>query len=208
MSPLTVFIVASIVSFIGSIPPGTINISVMQLAILHRRSTALSFGAAAALVELFYAGFTVRFHIFLTENTNITDYFHAIAGTAMLILGVVNLISKTKSSDVKTVHEQVKKRNAFRKGVLLGIANPLTVPFWLAVTAYLQKHEWISLDGFKLYAYAAGIAVGTFVLLLAVTQLGSKFKTIANNRYIVHVIPGILFMCMGLYSYYQWYLTF
>lgn len=208
MSLFTVFIVATIVSFIGSIPPGTINISVMQLAILHKRSTAIAFGAAAALVELFYAGFTVRFHIFLTENTNITDYFHMIAGTAMMVLGILNLLSKTKATDVKTVHDQIRKRNAFRKGALLGIANPLTVPFWLAVTAYLQKHEWITLDGFNLYAYALGISVGTFILLLAVTQLGSKFKAIANNRLVVHIIPGILFICMGLYSYYQWYLTF
>ena len=208
MSPFIVFIVATIVSFIGSIPPGTINISVMQLAILQRRSTAIAFGAAAALVELFYAGFTVRFHIFLTENTNITEYFHVIAGTAMIVLGILNFRSKTKSGDVKTVDDQVKKRNAFRKGAILGIANPLTVPFWLAVTAYLQKHEWITLDGINLYAYAIGISAGTFILLLLVTQLGSKFKAIANNRIIVHIIPGILFICMGLYSYYQWSLTF
>ncbi len=208
MGPFSVFIVATIVSFVGSIPPGTINISVMQLAIKHQKSTAIAFGAAAALVELFYAGFTVRFHIFLTENTNITDYFHVIAGTAMVILGILNLRSNTKTSDVKTIHEQVKKRNAFKKGVILGIANPLTVPFWLAVTAYLQKHEWITLDGMNLYAYAIGISAGTFILLLLVTQLGSRFKAIANNRIIVHIIPGALFICMGLYSFYQWLLTF
>ena len=208
MSPYAVFAVATVVSFVGSIPPGTINISVMQLAILHRRSTAIALGAAAALVELFYAGLTVRFQLFLTENTNLMDYFHGIAGTAMIVLGVLNLLSKTKASNVKTVHEEIKKRNAFRKGVILGIANPLTIPFWLAVTAYLQKNEWITLDGYNLYAYSIGIAVGTFILLLCVTQLGNNFKTIANNRVIVHIIPGILFICMGLYSYYQWWLTF
>ncbi len=76
------------------------------------------------------------------------------------------------------------------------------------IETYLQKHEWITLDGINLYAYALGISAGTFILLLLVTQLGSKFKTIANNRVIVHIIPGILFILMGLYSYYQWYLTF
>ncbi|MEL7147321.1 MAG: LysE family transporter, partial [Bacteroidota bacterium] len=134
MSAYAVFVVATVVSFVGSIPPGTINISVMQLAILHRRSTAIALGAAAALVELFYAGLTVRFQLFLTENTNLMDYFHGIAGTAMIVLGVLNLLSKTKASDIKTAHESIKKRNAFRKGLLLGIANPLTIPFWLAVT--------------------------------------------------------------------------
>ncbi|MGB3465862.1 MAG: LysE family transporter [Cyclobacteriaceae bacterium] len=208
MSPISVLLVAMTVSFVGSIPPGTINISVMQLAIKQRRSAAIAFGAAAALVELFYAGFTVRFHIFLTENTGITDYFHLIAGTAMITLGFLNLKSKTGAKDVRSVDEEVRRRNAFRKGVILGIANPLTVPFWLAVTAYLQKHQWITLDGYNLYAYSVGIAIGTFILLLIVTQLGSKFRAIADNRLIVHIIPGTLFILMGLYSYYQYILTF
>ena len=208
MSALSVFTVALLVSYAGSIPPGTINISVMQLAILHRRSTAIAFGGAAALVELFYAGLTVRFQIFLTENTNVMDYFHVIAGTAMVILGILNLRTTTKTSDVKTVDVNIRKRDAFWKGVVLGIANPLTVPFWLTVTAYLQKNNWITLDGNNLYAYSLGIAVGTFILLLCVTQLGNKFKKIANSRLIVYIIPGVLFICMGLYSYYQWVLTF
>lgn len=208
MSAISVFVIATVVSFVGSIPPGTINISVMQLAIKHRRSAAIAFGAAAAFVELFYAGFTVRFHLFLTEHTNITDYFHLIAGSAMIILGFINFRSKTGARDVHSVAEEVKRRNAFRKGLLLGIANPLTVPFWLAVTAYLQKHQWITLDNYNLYAYAVGIAVGTFLLMVIVTQLGNKFRAIADNRLIVHIIPGALFILMGLYSYYQWYLTF
>jgi len=208
MSWVIVLIVATVVSFAGSIPPGTINISVMQLAILQRRSAALSFAAAAALVELFYAGFTVRFHVFLTDSTNITEYFHIIAGTAMIILGVLNLRSKTKATDIKTAHQDIRKRNAFTRGALIGIANPLTVPFWLAVTAALEKQGWITLDGMNIYAYAVGISLGTFLLLLLVAQLGVQFKTIANNRMIVHTLPGILFLLMGLYSLYQWSLTF
>ncbi len=208
MSWFIVFLVATVVSFAGSIPPGTINVSVMQLAILQRRAAALSFAAAAALVELFYAGFTVRFHVFLTDSTNITEYFHVIAGTAMIILGILNLSSKTKASDIKTDHQDIRKRNAFTKGALIGVANPLTVPFWLAVTAALEKQGWVTLDGINLYAYSVGISVGTFILLLVIIQLGVQFRTIANNRLIVHTAPGILFLMMGLYSYYNWYLTF
>jgi len=208
MSWYIVFIVATVVSFVGSIPPGTINISVMQLAILQRRTAAISFAFGAAFVELFYAGFTVRFHVFLTDSTNITEYFHIIAGTAMLILGFVNLKSTSKATDIKTKHQDIRKRNAFTRGALIGIANPLTVPFWLAVTAALEKQGWVTLDGINLYAYAIGISVGTFILLLGVIQLGVQFKAIANNRLIVHTAPGILFLLMGLYSYYQWYLTF
>ncbi len=204
MTFISVLIVASVVSFVGSIPPGTINISVMQLAMLHRRSAALAFGLAASLVELVYAGFTVRFSIFLTDNTDLTGSFQIITAVAMLILGVVNLRSHKGTEDVQTSIEKGVRRNAFKKGVLLGITNPMTVPFWLAVTAYLQTNQWIILDGNNFYAYISGISIGTFLLLAVVTQLGSKFKTIANNQFITHKLPGLAFLAMGGYNLYLW----
>ena len=206
MAFFSVLLVACVVSFVGSIPPGTINISVMQLAMLHRRSAAISFGAAASIVEFFYAGLTVKFSIFLTDNADLTGSFQIITALAMIILGIVNLRSKTKAKDVKTPYKKGLKRNAFKKGVILGITNPMTVPFWLAVTAYLKTNGFVDLVGNNFYAYITGISVGTFLLLLVVTQLGKNFNKIADNRFIVHGLPGIAFLAMGFYNLYQWYI--
>lgn len=159
MSFVTVLLVACVVSFLGSIPPGTINISVMQLAMLHRRSAALAFGLAASLVEFVYAGLTVRFHIFLTENTNITDNFQIITAIAMIILGIANMRSHKKTEDVHTPYEKGLRRHAFRKGLLLGVMNPMTVPFWLAVTAYLETNSWVELNSDNFYGYITGFKI-------------------------------------------------
>ncbi|MCR9249821.1 MAG: LysE family transporter [bacterium] len=207
MSFVTVLLVACVVSFLGSIPPGTINISVMQLAMLQRRSAALAFGLAASLVEFVYAGLTVRFHIFLTENTNITDNFQIITAIAMIILGIANMRSHKKTEDVHTPYEKGLRRHAFRKGLLLGVMNPMTVPFWLAVTAYLETNSWVELNSDNFYGYIAGISIGTFLLLAVVTQLGSKFKQVANNEFVVHKLPGLAFLCMGLWNLYQWWVV-
>ena len=88
---LQTLIVAFVVSYIGSIPPGTINVSVMQLAIQKRKRAAVFFAFAASGIEFIYAGFTVQFHILLTNNENLADYFRIITSVVLIALGLWNI---------------------------------------------------------------------------------------------------------------------
>ena len=96
MTLLNLFIAAFFFSFIGSIPPGTINVSVMQYAMQGRKNAAVSFAIAAALTEYLYAGIAVRFQIYLTSHQTVTGYFHVISGSVLIILGVLNWFKKSK----------------------------------------------------------------------------------------------------------------
>lgn len=199
-----VLIIAFVVSYLGSIPPGTINITSMQLSVQGHRRAALFFALAASLTEFVYAGVTVRFSIFLSERPEFTQNFKVITAIAMLVLGIANLASKLNTHSFMK-NEDLKGRNGFKKGVLLGILNPLTIPFWLAVTAYLYNHQWINLVGRNFWFYLIGISTGTFCLLLTVNRLGAKFTAIADNQWIVHRVPGIAFIALGLYNLIEWW---
>lgn len=202
---LQVFIVAFIVSYFGSIPPGTINITSMQLSVQGLKRPAFFFALAASLTEFVYAGVTVKFQIFLSERPGFTENFTIITAIAMIVLGVINLFSKTDTEKLINRTAEIKGRNGFRKGVLLGILNPLTIPFWLTVTSYLQANHWISLREYNFWLYITGLTLGTFMLLLTVNRLGRKFTNIANNQFLVHKVPGIAFVGLGLYNLYQWF---
>lgn len=191
-------IVAFLVSFFGSIPPGTINISVMQLAILGKKRAAIFFSLAAVLVEFVYAWITVQFHFLLTNNDTLGSYFRIITASALIILGLVNLFSKSTSKSVQ-VDEQIKGRHGFMKGLVMGLLNPMTIPFWLTITTYLEDDGLINVDGLGLWMYLIGLAAGTFCLLLLVDALGGKFKKIADNTFITHRLPGFLLLGLGIY---------
>ncbi|HCX21480.1 MAG: hypothetical protein CMB80_06600 [Flammeovirgaceae bacterium] len=201
---LQVLIVAFVVSYLGSIPPGTINITSMQLSVQGLKRPAFFFALAASLTEFVYAGITVKFQIFLSQRPGFTENFTLITAVAMIVLGVINLFSKTDTEKLMSRTAQIKGRNGFKKGVILGLLNPLTIPFWLTVTAYLQANQWISLKEYHFWIYISGLTVGTFLLLLTVNRLGSKFTNIANNQCLVHKVPGIAFLGLGLYNIYQW----
>ena len=194
------FFVGLSFSYVGSIPPGMININVLQLAMQNKKSAALSFTSAAVLVELVYVVIAVRFQIFLNENTNLTDHFQLISAIVLIGLGFANLLNKRQFI---MPSEKGEKRNAFKRGTLISLANPLAIPFWLAVTAYLQTMEWITLEGAYSY-YITGIAFGTFLLLSTIILLASKYSIVLNNRFLVYKVPGLIFIAMGGWAFYQW----
>ena len=92
---LTTFIVAFIFSFIGSIPPGTLNLTVIQLGLEHRISTAWRFSIAAAIIEIPYGWIAIEFENLLTSTTGITEYFKLITGAVMIFLGALQLFSNS-----------------------------------------------------------------------------------------------------------------
>lgn len=195
---LQTLIVAFVVSYIGSIPPGTINVSVMQLAILNKRRAAVFFALAASIIEFVYAGVTVQFHIFLNNNEVIADYFRIITSIALIGLGISNILSKSTSSSIK-VDTKVTGRHGFVRGLILGVLNPMTVPFWLAITTYLENDGWIRVDEFGFWMYLVGLSTGTFCLLLTVNALGKRFTKVADNTFLVHKVPGIILFSLGVY---------
>lgn len=189
--------VAFVVSYIGSIPPGTINVSVMQLAMQRRHRAAVFLAFSASVVEFIYAGFTVQFHILLTENENLADYFRIITSVALIGLGLWNLFAKATSQSVIVNSE--KGRHGFLRGMMLGILNPMTIPFWLAITTYLENDGLIQIEGLSFWMYLIGLSAGTFCLLVTVNALGSRFTKIADNKIIVHKVPGLILLSIGIY---------
>ncbi len=202
---LEVFLVAFIISYFGSIPPGVANVSVMQMGMKNHKRAAIFFSLSASLVEFVYAGLTVKFQIFLQTSTKMEDYFQFVTAAALIGVGILSLRSKSKTEDVHG-QEIAKGREGFRKGVIMGLLNPMTIPFWLMVTAYLQNHKIIPLDGLNYWMYLAGISSGTFVLLMTVLWLGKKFTRISDNQWLVHRVPGILLIGLGIYTLIVWYL--
>lgn len=203
-----VLIFGFVVSYLGSIPPGTINITSMQLSVQKHGRAAFFFALAASLTEFAYAGVTVRFQIFLSEQEGFTDYFQIITALAMITLGIINMFSKSNTQSLIQKTGKLQGRSGFRRGVILGILNPLTIPFWLTVTAYLQSNRLISLQGENFWAYLSGISTGTLALLLTVNKLGARFSNIADNEFLVHKVPGLIFIALGLYNLSDWLLGF
>jgi threonine/homoserine/homoserine lactone efflux protein len=196
-----VFLLSFGISLFGTIPPATINITVMQLSLKKRAESAFYVALGAAIIDTTYAGLAVQVQIFLSEQIEFTNYFYLVAASVLLVLGVFSIKSKISSTEVKV---KSSGKMGFVKGVILGVLNPLAMPFWLGVTTYLQFNGLINLMGLNYWSYILGVFLGEFTLLFIIVKVGARFTSVADNRMIVNIIPGVAFLFLALVNFGQW----
>jgi threonine/homoserine/homoserine lactone efflux protein len=195
---LITFAIAFFFSFVGTIPPGTLTLTIIQLGLNEKLNIAWRMAFAAALIEYPYAWVAVKFQGFLTQSIEITKGFHLIAAVTMLLLGLLNLWSSARPSKFTQRFEA----SGFRKGVVLSLLNPLAIPFWMAMTAYLKTYGWIDLsDNFEIHAYLVGVSTGTLVLFMLLAYLARKVISYFRTNGFLQKTPAVMLILLGIYSF-------
>lgn len=182
----------------GSMTPGTINLSVLRTGLDHKPAVGIRLAAAAALVEYAYAWIAVLFEKIITSNRVVVEHFHLVAAMVMLSLGIITIATATQPS----VMIEKFNRSGFRRGLVLGILNPLAMPYWIAVTAYMRSQQWIDLStSFQLHTYLLGVSLGVFSLLVLVAFGARKLATVLSKHAILlKRIPGFGMLILGVYA--------
>ena len=192
---LQVFVIGLVASFIGSIPPGTLNILVLQMGLENKLRVAIRFILAVAIIEYPYAWIAVEFEHLITSSPLVQQNFKLLAAVVMLSLGILGLWSVRKPSPL-TVKLQ---ESGFRKGLVLSILNPQAIPWWIGMTAYLKAQGWIVLDTpWRLHSYVFGTSVGVLLLLLLLAFMAQKLASIMKHNRIVALLPSIILLVLGL----------
>jgi threonine/homoserine/homoserine lactone efflux protein len=204
MPALLNFVFAFFFSFIGSIPPGTINLTVIQLGLEKNINVVWRFALAAGLIEYPYAWLAVKFEKLITSSPWIIDNIHLLTAIVMTILGVINLLPSSENQSKFT-----KQYNAsgFRRGLLLSILNPLAIPYWIGITAYLRSQNWIDLDSnIELHAYLLGVSLGAVLILLLFAYVAKRIiGQFIHNKWLKR-IPGITLLLLGIYAFIEYML--
>lgn len=198
---LSTFLIAFLFSFLGTIPPGTLNLSIIQLGLNRQIDAAWRMSFAAAMIEYPYAWIAVEFQDFITQSINVTHNFHLISGVVMILLGCFNLWTSSKPSRFSQRFEA----SGFRKGIFLSILNPMAIPFWMAMTAYLKSYRWIDLsDKMEVHAYLLGVCTGTIVLFMLLAFLARSVVSYFKTNSFLQKTPGIVLVLLGLYAFWEY----
>lgn len=198
MNYLWVFLVGTVFSFIGSIPPGTLNLCVLQLGLQRKVNTALRFALAVSIIEYPYTWIGVQFEYWITSSPAIIANFELITALVMTGIGLMNIWSARRPTELATRFSE----SGFRRGLVLSILNPMAIPFWLGITAYLKAQGWIDLSTTGLlHSYIFGTSVGAMLLLTLFTFAANRLSGYITNGKLVKLIPGITLLLLGLYAF-------
>lgn len=205
MNVLQTFLIAFVFSFLGSIPPGTLNLTAVRLGLTHKLDIAWRFALAAAIIEYPYAWLALLFEDWITATPAVVNNFKLISALVMITLGILTLRGTSKViKEVDGVHE-----NGFSTGLVLGILNPLALPFWVGITAYLKSQGWITLSSqAEIHSYLFGISLGALALLILVAYLARKATIVFSSHPRIKLIPGVVLLALGVYALVQYLVSF
>lgn len=197
MDYVIAFVMGAVFSFLGSIPPGTLNLCVLQLGLERKIAPALRFALAVTIIEYPYAWIGVQFEHWITSTPAVIDNFQLITAVVMLLMGVLNIWSSMRPATFTRSFNE----SGFRRGLVLSILNPMAIPFWIGITAYLKAQGWINLDNAgKLHMYVLGTSIGVFILLILFIFLANRLAGYVTNRKLVALVPGLTLLALGLYA--------
>ena len=200
---LQVFLIGLVFSFVGSIPPGTLNILVLQMGLENKVKIALRFALAVAIVEYPYAWIAVEFEDWITSSPVVLQNFQLTGATVMTTIGVFSLWSARKPSEFSVRFQQ----SGFRRGLILSILNPQAIPFWIAVTAYLKMEGWIDLStNLRLHSYVLGTSVGVMILLTILAVMARKVSGPFQTSRLLRMLPGAILVLLGTIGLIKYFL--
>ncbi len=197
MTALSNFLLSFFFSFRGSLTPGTINMTAAQLGLEQKNNIVRRLALAAAIMEYVYAFLAVKFESIITSSPAVVRNFHLIAAVVMIILGLLNLRAAMKPSPLF----QKFNDSGFRRGLILGIFNPMAMPYWIAITAYLRSQHWVDFSSpLYLHSFLLGVSAGVFTLLNIAGFLAERIMLLLKHNTMIKKIPGIILLVFGCYA--------
>lgn len=198
LSLLLHFGLGMVLSFIGSIPFGTINVTTAETAMKEGMRLAVWVALGAALIEWVQSLVCLLFSGYLTDHPGIVNIFEW--ASIPIFLGLAIYFFKRKNKTPETSSRKESRRHGFAKGVIVSALNFLAIPYWIFYAVYLESIGWINLGSNTLIiGFSAGVLTGTFFILLVYAKLGlyasKRFKAFHSR---ISVGLSTLFMLLAI----------
>jgi hypothetical protein len=196
-----------IVSFLGSLPLGYLNIIGVEVLAELGITPLVFYLLGVILVEAIVIYFTVIFTNQLAENKKLMKSIDFFAVFFLLMIAYLFYINSNQTVEGHNYLENYVQYSPFLIGMVLCGLNFLQIPFWMGWNWYLLNAKSIFLEGkFKFY-YILGILVGTFFgMLLVIIFLDSLSQKILDySKWIIPIVIPLFFVALAVFQGYKVY---
>jgi len=194
MKLLRIFTTGLMISFLGTLPLGTLNIGAMQISVTDGVSPALYFVTGALLVEMIYVRMSLVAMNWVMSHKKLFRLLEWLSIAIVLALAI--------SSFVAAADPVVKKNvilssgiHRFWLGMIMSALNPIQIPFWFGWSTVLFSKNVLQHNNSHYNLYITGIGTGTFIGNL-IFILGGRFivDVLNTNQKILHWVIGSIFL--------------
>lgn len=191
--------VGFVVSFLGSIPLGYLNLVGLEIYEKSGLHNLVFFLFGVVFIETFVIYFTLLFAGQLVENKGlmkIIDLFSAVFMFALAFVFYLNFNQTTKSDNHL---QEYLMYSPFAIGIILNGLNFLQVPFWISWNLYLLKVKYITIEKELKFYYIAGTLIGIFLGMFSLIVLLQILfeKTNQFSKFVMPILAPLFFIVLG-----------
>src|SRR6266478_2522675 len=134
-----VFFWGMLVSFLGSLPLGTMNVTVTQISVQRGIGDGLSFAIGSMLIEIIIVRIALVSMKWLAKQHRLFRLLEYITTSVILFLAIASFIAAYRMTGFASSFP-IQNIKPFWTGAFLSLTNPLHIPFWLGwSTALMNK---------------------------------------------------------------------
>jgi threonine/homoserine/homoserine lactone efflux protein len=200
-------LVGFLISFIGSIPLGYLNIIGFEIYKQQGLNTTICYLLGVICIEFFVIYFTLIFANTLASNKKLTKYIEGFSVIFMFALAYIFYANATKNGNQGNEFSHFGYWGTFTSGIILSGLNFIQIPFWTAWNLYLLNGNYIEVSKSRKYFYVFGTVVGTFcgmlVLILSLNVLTNQTDFLA--KYLMKIIIPLVFLGLGIFQAIEFY---
>ena len=198
--------VGFLVSFIGSIPLGYLNVIGFDIYKASGIQPTVFYLLGVVCVEFLVIYVTLIFANKLAKNTKLLKFIEAFSIFFMFVLAFVFYSSSNVDQANKTLFSTTGT-NFFFVGLAYSFFNFIQIPFWLSWNLYLLNGKYIEVSNSRKYFYVFGTIIGTFcgmlVLILSLHYFASNVDFL--SKYLMQIIIPLVFLGLGIFQAFKFY---
>jgi len=192
------FILGLVVSIIGIIIPGMLNMTIAKISVNENRNQALRFAFGAILVVFFQAFLGTYFAKFLDANPVFSEGLKKIGTLIFITITIVFTILGMQAHKKNKITVGIEnKKNRFFYGMALSAINMLAIPWYAFTSLLLSSKKWFYYDIISILMFSMAAAFGTYVVFYWYAVFFKKIEhklvfIVKNMNFFIAFLTGLV----------------
>jgi threonine/homoserine/homoserine lactone efflux protein len=194
-----VFCWGMLISFLGSLPLGTMNVTATNIAVSKGTFEGTRFMLGALLVETICLCITLFAMEWVRRQQKLFRVFEWLTAILILCLAAGSFIAAIKMKSFGENAFTAYHISPFLLGLLLSALNPMHIPFWFGWTTVLINKNTLIPNSTNYTLYASGITIGT-ILGFNVFIYGGQYivQKLDDNQNILNWLIGSVLLITAI----------
>jgi threonine/homoserine/homoserine lactone efflux protein len=200
---LRIFVTGLFISFLGSLPLGTLNVATMQIAISDGVVPAILFSSGSLTAEVIYVRISLIAMDWVRKQQSLFRILEWVTLFIVVALAVSSFYAATYPGEQKNVILS-STLHRFVLGFVMCALNPVQIPFWFGWSTVLFTKKILLPKNSHYNSYIAGIGLGTLfgnaVFIFGGKAIGDKLN---HSQDTISWIIGGIFALTALIQLYK-----